>query len=259
MVRFLAYVDAVPGRLYPLVPTLLELSRRGHHVVVKAGVDDVNRLRTAGLEARSLAPPVARFEPDGWKAPTRFGARMSGLRPFDERAPSQAADRAATIDAEHPDVLLIDEGSWGAAAVAEVSGLPWAFFVVSAVPLTSRDAPPFGLGLRPRHDRVGCSASTRRAATRCGRSGPEQVEVDQWLRRERTCEPALATGRTAPMAGAREFVARYSQSERPVQELARLIAAPALRSTGTEGRNRRCAACDVQSDRTDVKGNIEAA
>ena len=52
-------------------------------------------------------------------------------------------------------MLFIDEGSWGAAAAAEASGLPWAFSIVSAVPLTSRDAPPFGLGLRPRHDRVG--------------------------------------------------------------------------------------------------------
>lgn len=30
MARFLAYVDAVPGRRYPLVPTLLELTHRGH-------------------------------------------------------------------------------------------------------------------------------------------------------------------------------------------------------------------------------------
>ncbi len=80
---------------------------------------------------------------------------MSGLRQFGQRARVQAADLAATIDAQHPDVLVIDEGSWGAAAAAEASGLPWAFSIVSPVPLTSRDAPPFGLGLRPRHDRAG--------------------------------------------------------------------------------------------------------
>ena len=155
MARVLAYVDAVPGRLYPLVPTLLELSQRGHHVTVKAGVDDVDRLGLAGLRAEPLAPPIQRFEPDDWKARTRFGALMSGLRQFGERARAQAADLTAAIDAEHPDVLLIDEGSWGAAAAAERSGLPWAVSIVSPVPLTSRDAPPFGLGLRPRNDRIG--------------------------------------------------------------------------------------------------------
>ena len=38
MARFVAYVDAVPGRLYPLVDTFLELIRRGHHLTVKAGI-----------------------------------------------------------------------------------------------------------------------------------------------------------------------------------------------------------------------------
>ena len=155
MARFLAYVDAVPGRLYPLVPTLLELTQRGHHVTVKVGTDDVEHLRSAGLEAESLASAIERFEPDDWKARTRFGALMSGLRQFGERAGEQASDLTTTITAEHPDALFIDEGAWGAAAAAEQSGLPWAFSLVSPVPLTSRDAPPFGLGLRPRHDRIG--------------------------------------------------------------------------------------------------------
>jgi MGT family glycosyltransferase len=155
MTRFLVYVDAVPGRLYPLVATLLELARRGHEVTVKAGIDAVEPLRAAGLHAEPLAPPIARFEPDDWKARTRFGALMSGLRQFGERARDQAADLEAAIDAGRPDVLFIDEGAWGAAAVAERSGLPWAYSLVSAPPLSSRDAPPFGLGLRPRHDRIG--------------------------------------------------------------------------------------------------------
>ncbi len=155
MPRFLAYVDAVPGRLYPLVPTLLELSRRGHEVTVKAGIDDMERLRSAGLHAEPLAPPIERFEPDDWKARTHFGALMSGLRQFGERARAQADDLTQAIAEVQPDVLFIDEGAWGTAAVAERSRLPWAFSLVSAIPLTSRDAPPFGLGLRPRHDAVG--------------------------------------------------------------------------------------------------------
>ena len=155
MSRFLAYVDAVPGRLYPLVPTLLELSSRGDQVVVKAGIDDIERLRSAGLHAEPLAKPIERFEPDDWKAQTRFGALMSDLRQFGERARAQADDLTHAIGEFEPDVLFIDEGAWGAAAAAERSGLPWAFSLVSAIPLTSRDAPPFGLGLRPRHDAVG--------------------------------------------------------------------------------------------------------
>ncbi len=155
MAVVLAYVDAVPGRLYPLVATLLELSARGHRVTVKAGIDDVERLRSVGLHAEPLARPIERFEPDDWKARTRFGALMSGLRQFGERARAQADDLTHAIAELQPDILFIDEGAWGAAAAAERSGLPWAFSLVSAIPLTSHDAPPFGLGLRPRHDALG--------------------------------------------------------------------------------------------------------
>ena len=155
MAVVLAYVDAVPGRLYPLVATLLELADRGHHVAVRCGIDDVERLRAAGLDAHPLGSEIERFEPDDWRARTRFGALSRGLGQFGERAPFQLRDLEQAIEAERPHVLFVDEGAWGAAAAAERSGLPWAFSIVSPVPLPSRDAPPFGLGLRPRRDRLG--------------------------------------------------------------------------------------------------------
>jgi hypothetical protein len=44
MATILTHVDAVPGRLYPLVPTLPELQRRGHRVSVGCGVDDAAKI-----------------------------------------------------------------------------------------------------------------------------------------------------------------------------------------------------------------------
>ena len=155
MAVVLAYVDAVPGRLYPLVETLLELADRGHRVAVRCGVDDVERLRSLGLDAQPLRREIEHFEPDDWRARTRFGALSSGLGQFGERARFQLLDLEHAVEAEQPHVLFVDEGAWGAAAAAERSGLPWAFSIVSPVPLPSRDAPPFGLGLRPRRDRHG--------------------------------------------------------------------------------------------------------
>ncbi len=155
MAVFLAYVEPVPGRLYPLVSTLLELMRRGHRVTVRTGAMEAELLRSAGIDAGLLAPELARFQPTDWQARTRFGALMRALSQFGERAAPQAADLANVIASERPDVIILDETSWGAAAAAERSGLPWAFSVPSPVPITSRDAPPFGLGLTPRHDAVG--------------------------------------------------------------------------------------------------------
>jgi MGT family glycosyltransferase len=80
---------------------------------------------------------------------------MRALDVFGQRAMPQVADLEDAIESAGPDVIVLDETSWGAAAAAERSGLPWAFSVPSPVPITSRDAPPFGLGLIPRHDLVG--------------------------------------------------------------------------------------------------------
>ena len=80
---------------------------------------------------------------------------MRALDLFGQRARPQVADLRHAVEAVQPDVIILDETSWGAAATAERSGLPWAFSVPSPVPITSRDAPPFGLGLTPRHDLVG--------------------------------------------------------------------------------------------------------
>ncbi len=113
MAFVLAYVDAVPGRLYPLVATLLELAQRGHRVTVRCGIDDVERLRSLGLEAHSLRREIERFEPDDWRARTRFGALSSGLGQFGARTPHQLADLQQAIEEEQPDVLFIDEGAWG--------------------------------------------------------------------------------------------------------------------------------------------------
>ncbi len=152
---FLAYVEPVPGRLYPLVATLQELQRRGHRVVVRTGPAEVDLLGSIGIEAEVLAPELAVFNPTDWQARTRFGALLRALDEFGNRARGQVADLGAAIEAHQPDVVILDETSWGAAAAAEHSGRPWAFSVPSPVPIGSRDAPPFGLGLRPRHDTLG--------------------------------------------------------------------------------------------------------
>jgi UDP:flavonoid glycosyltransferase YjiC (YdhE family) len=166
----LAYVDAVPGRLCPLVAGLLELRERGHRVAVRCGARDLEALNSVGIPAESLAPEIARFDPDDWRARTRFGALRSGLAQFADRAPFQVPDLQRAIETERADVLFIDEGSWGAAAAAEHSGLPWAYSVVSAMPLPSRDAPASASASRLGMISSGGFATDLRAGSRSGRS-----------------------------------------------------------------------------------------
>ncbi len=111
MAVFLAYIEPVPGRLYPLVPTLEELSRRGHEVAVRSGTEEVRLLRTLDIRAEPLATEIVHFEPNDWRARTLFGALMSGLQQFGERARFQVPDLQRAIETDRPDVLLIDETS----------------------------------------------------------------------------------------------------------------------------------------------------
>lgn len=60
MARLLAYVDAVPGRLYPLVATLIELTQRPPH---RGAVRD-RRFRAAvpaRFDVRPLRSEIERF------------------------------------------------------------------------------------------------------------------------------------------------------------------------------------------------------
>lgn len=155
MATFLAYLEPVPRRLYPLVATLQELARRGHRTVVRSGAGEVGLLRSVGIDAGLLAPELAQFESQDWRARTRFGALMRTLNLFGERARPQAADLRQAIGAEQPDAVILDETSWGAAAAAERSGPPVGVFgcVPGADPVPGHAAVWPGPGAPPRHHR----------------------------------------------------------------------------------------------------------
>jgi len=93
---FLAYIEPVAGRLYPLIDTFTELIRRGHRVAVRTGPDQVELLGTLAIPAQELAAPIQTFQPLDWQARTRFGALFKGLGQFGARAQHQVPDPSRT-------------------------------------------------------------------------------------------------------------------------------------------------------------------
>jgi MGT family glycosyltransferase len=155
MARYLVYTSPARGHLYPIVPTLEELRRRGHGVVVRTLSSEVGLLRELGFEAEAIDPAIERREIDDWRARTPIGALQAGLRMFFERARHDGPDLRRAVEKERPDVLLVDINTWGAMAVAETVGKPWATWCPYFLPVPSRDAPPFGLGLPPARGLLG--------------------------------------------------------------------------------------------------------
>jgi MGT family glycosyltransferase len=155
MTRFLAYTNPLLGHVYPVVPTLLELRRRGHEVDLYTGEAAMEPLRRLGLRVRAVDPELERIENDDWKARTPIGAQRRDVENLARRARLEIPDLERAIARERPEALIVDVTAFGASTVAERSGLPWAHAVHFPVPVPSRDVPPYGLGLTPRHDVVG--------------------------------------------------------------------------------------------------------
>jgi MGT family glycosyltransferase len=148
-VKVLAYTSPARGHVYPVVPTLLELRDRGHEVAVRTLASEVANLRGLGLGASAVSPLVEAREMDDWRATNPLAQLKRALATFVDRAENEVPDLTAAIDSDRPDLLLIDVNSWGAQAAAEASGIPWAVYAPYPLPIPSRDAPPFGLGLKP--------------------------------------------------------------------------------------------------------------
>ena len=149
MSKVLVYTSPARGHVYPLVPTLEELRRRGHEIAVRTLSTEVERVRALGFAVESIDPAIEAREIDDWKASSPPAALLAACRTFVDRGRPEAGDVRRAVERERPDVLFVDVNSWGAAAAAEASGLPWAVFAPYFLPVRAAGVPPWGLGLAP--------------------------------------------------------------------------------------------------------------
>jgi MGT family glycosyltransferase len=150
MATILCYTSPARGHLYPTVPVLLELRRRGHDVVALTLASEVDRLRALGLRARALDPAIEALRHDDFVASSPGAALDRAVRVFVARAGHELPEVERAVAAEQPGLVLVDLNAWGAAAVAEGSGRPWALFAPYFLPWRLPGLPPFGPGLAPR-------------------------------------------------------------------------------------------------------------
>lgn len=155
MTTVLAYTSPAKGHLFPLVPVLLALRDRGHDVHVRTLDSHVPELRALGLKADGLSPAATAIEADDYLAPNQRAALRRSVETFTARAAYEMPHVAALVADLSPDIVIADINSWGAMVAAEASGIPWASFSPYTPAISSRDAPPFGLGLPPARGPLG--------------------------------------------------------------------------------------------------------
>jgi MGT family glycosyltransferase len=153
--RFLAYTSPARGHLFPIAGVLIELAARGHDIAVHTLASEVPRMESLGFAAASIAPAIEAIENDDWKARTPLGANRRLFQRQAQRAEHEISDMRTGIAGFRPDALVVDISCLGAATLAEAGALPWAHWTPYLSPLPSVDAPPYGLGMHPRHDVFG--------------------------------------------------------------------------------------------------------
>jgi MGT family glycosyltransferase len=150
--KVICYTSPARGHLFPTVPILMELARRGHELVLLTLGEEVARIAATGVRVRAVAGAIEALRHDDYGLSSPAVALDRAVRVFAARAVHEIPDLETAIREERPDGLLVDFNCWGAAAVAEKSGLPWALFLPYFLPWRLPGLPPFGPGLAPRHD-----------------------------------------------------------------------------------------------------------
>ncbi len=149
MSTFLAYTSPARGHLFPILPALAELRRRGHDVHVQTLAAEGPRAEALGVRARAIAPAIEALPIEDWREASPLNQARRTLGTWAKRATHEVADLRSTLAELRPDAVLVDINTWGACAVAEASGVPTAIYSPYFVDLDLPGRPPFGMGLAP--------------------------------------------------------------------------------------------------------------
>ncbi|MBC8074758.1 MAG: glycosyl transferase, partial [Chloroflexales bacterium] len=156
MSRFLFATVAAVGHVNPGLPIARTLVERGHEVVWYTG-----RQFRAAIEATGaqFAPLKAAVDPADASHDERFPARtkLAGLAGFKfdlkhlflDEVPAQIADLQGILQSFPADVVVGDTAFFAMGMLHELGGPRWVTYGISALPLSSRDTAPFGMGLPP--------------------------------------------------------------------------------------------------------------
>jgi rhamnosyltransferase subunit B len=170
------------GDIHPLIALAVELKRRGHAPVMALPAVYEQKIKVLGIEFHAVRPDIdpkntilAEMIYDVKKGTER------GLRDFLFPSLRQTYDdllRAAT-QPERADLLLLGELNYAGPIVAEVTGIPWASYVLAPLSFFSAFDPPVLPPYRrlSRADRAvpGMGRAMRRLARFATRKWPEPI------------------------------------------------------------------------------------
>ena len=170
------------GDVNPLIAIALELKRRGHHPVMAVPALYKPKIAPLGLEFHPVRPDI---DPeDKLQAEMIYDVRKGterGLREFLFPSLRQTYDDfiAAVTTPVRADLMLLGELNYAGPLVAEITGIPWASYLLAPLSFFSAYDPPV-LPMYPRLARAdkavpGMGRAIRRLARLVSRKWPQPI------------------------------------------------------------------------------------
>lgn len=164
MARFLIGTIAATGHVNPALPIARQLVQQGHEVWWYTGKGLKEKVEATGAHHVSISRGIDLTVPE--TIPTEWIAQRNALKGvnqfkfylkygFIDAAVTQLQDLTDILKEFPADTLLCDVFFLGMSWLYEKTGLPWAAFGMSALPFSSRDTAPFGLGIQPDNSPLG--------------------------------------------------------------------------------------------------------
>src|ERR1017187_10411122 len=171
------------GDINPLIAIALELKRRGHAPVIAVPAVFEPKIAPLGLEFHAVRPDI---DPeDTHRAEMIYDVRKGterGLREFlfPVLRDTYADLMAAATQPERADLMLLGELNYAGPIVAEMTGIPWASYVLAPLSFFSAYDPPV-LPMYPRLARAdaavpGLGRVIKRLARFVSRKWPEPID-----------------------------------------------------------------------------------
>jgi UDP:flavonoid glycosyltransferase YjiC (YdhE family) len=170
------------GDVNPLIAIALELKRRGHHPVLAVPALYESKIAPLGLEFHPVRPDI---DPeDKLQAEMIYDVRKGterGLREFLFPSLRQTYDdlTAAVTTPVRADLMLLGELNYAGPLVAEITGIPWASYLLAPLSFFSAYDPPV-LPMYPRLARAdkavpGMGRAIKRLARLVSRKWPQPI------------------------------------------------------------------------------------
>jgi rhamnosyltransferase subunit B len=170
------------GDVNPLIAIALELKRRGHHPVLAVPALYKPKIAPLGLEFHPVRPDID--AEDRLQAEMIYDVRKGterGLREFLFPSLHQTYDdlTAAVTTPVRADLMLLGELNYAGPLVAEITGIPWASFLLAPLSFFSAYDPPV-LPMYPRLARAdkavpGMGRAIKRLARLVSRKWPQPI------------------------------------------------------------------------------------